>query len=120
MPQGGIDSKEKSEVAALREMEEEVGIKKSKVKLISQSKEWYYYSLPKDLSKTLWKGKYKGQRQKWFLYEFKGSEKDINIHTAHPEFSDYKWVKQNFLVPNIVPFKKATYKKLLIEFKDYL
>ena len=56
MPQGGIDSKEKSEVAALREMEEEVGIKKSKVKLISQSKEWYYYSLPKDLSKTLWKG----------------------------------------------------------------
>ena len=120
MPQGGIDSKEKSEVAALREMEEEVGIKKSKVKLISQSKEWYYYSLPKDLSKTLWKGKYKGQRQKWFLYEFKGSEKDINIHTANPEFSDYKWVKQNFLVPNIVPFKKAIYKKLLIEFKDYL
>ena len=120
MPQGGIDSKEKSEVAALREMEEEVGIKKSKVKLISQSKEWNYYSLPKDLSKTLWKGKYKGQRQKWFLYEFKGSEKDINIHTTHPEFSDYKWVKQNFLVPNIVPFKKAIYEKLLIEFKDYL
>ena len=120
MPQGGIDSKEKSEVAALREMEEDDGINKSKVIFISQSKEWYYYSLPKDLSKTLWKGKYKGQRQKWFLYEFKGSEKDINIHTAHPEFSDYKWVKQNFLVPNIVPFKKAIYKKLLIEFKDYL
>ena len=120
MPQGGIDSKEKSEVAALREMEEEVGIKKGKVKLISQSKEWYYYSLPKDLSKTLWKGKYKGQRQKWFLYECKGSDKDRNMHTTPPEFSDYKWVKQNFLVPNIVPFKKAIYKKLLIEFKDYL
>ena len=120
MPQGGIDPKEKSEVAALREMEEEVGIKKNKVKLISQSKDWYYYSLPKDLSKTLWKGKYKGQRQKWFLYEFKGSEKDINIETSHPEFSDYKWVKPDFLVPNIVPFKKEIYEKLLKEFKDYL
>jgi len=98
MPQGGIDPKEKSEVAALREMEEEVGIKKNKVKLISKSKDWYYYSLPKDLSKTLWKGKYKGQRQKWFLYEFKGCEKDINIETSHPEFSDYKWIRycENF------------------------
>ena len=120
MPQGGIDPKEKSEVAALREMEEEVGIKKNKVKLITQSKDWYYYSLPKDLSKTLWKGKYKGQRQKWFLYEFKGIEKDINIETSQPEFSDYKWVKPDFLVPNIVPFKKEIYKKLLNEFKNYL
>ena len=120
MPQGGIDSKEKSEVAALREMEEEVGIKKSKVKLISQSKEWYYYSLPKDLSKTLWKGKYKGQRQKWFLYEFKGNTKDININTEHPEFSEYKWVKKDFLIPNIVPFKKEVYLKVIKDFKKYL
>ena len=120
MPQGGIDSEEKPEVAALREMEEEVGIKKNKVKLINQITDWYYYSIPKDLAQTLWKGRYKGQRQKWFLFEFKGTESDINIHTEHPEFSDYKWVTKDFLVPNIVPFKKEIYNKLLEDFKNYL
>ena len=88
MPQGGIDAQEIPSIAALREMDEEVGIKKNKVDLLTESKDWYYYSIPSDLAKTLWKGKYKGQRQKWFLYKFKGTEKDINIHTEHPEFSD--------------------------------
>jgi putative (di)nucleoside polyphosphate hydrolase len=120
MPQGGIDTQEIPSIAALREMEEEVGIKKNKVDLLTESKDWYYYSIPSDLAKTLWKGKYKGQRQKWFLYKFKGTDKDINIHTEHPEFSDYKWVTKDFLVPNIVPFKKKIYEKLLLEFKDYL
>ena len=120
MPQGGIDAQEIPSIAALREMEEEVGITKNKVDLLTESKDWYYYSIPSDLAKTLWKGKYKGQRQKWYLYKFKGAEKDINIHTEHPEFSDYKWVTKDFLVPNIVPFKKKIYEKLLLEFKDYL
>tara|TARA_Y100000992_G_scaffold110261_1_gene71784 strand:+ start:195 stop:668 length:474 start_codon:yes stop_codon:yes gene_type:complete len=120
MPQGGIDAQEVPSIAALREMEEEVGIKKNKVDLLTESKDWYYYSIPSDLAKTLWKGKYKGQRQKWFLYKFKGTDKDINIHTEHPEFSNYKWVTKDFLVPNIVPFKKKIYEKLLLEFKDYL
>ena len=120
MPQGGIDAQEIPSIAALREMDEEVGIKKNKVDLLTESKYWYYYSIPSDLAKTLWKGKYKGQRQKWFLYKFKGTDKDINIHTDHPEFSDYKWVTKDFLVPNIVPFKKKIYEKLLLEFKDYL
>ena len=120
MPQGGIDAQEIPSIAALREMEEEVGIKKNKIDLLTESKDWYYYSIPSDLAKTLWKGKYKGQRQKWFLYKFKGTDKDVNIHTEHPEFSDYKWVTKDFLVPNIVPFKKKIYEKLLLEFKDYL
>ena len=120
MPQGGIDGKENPEVAALREMEEEVGIKKNKVKLLNQLHDWYYYSIPEELAQTLWKGKFKGQRQKWFLFEFLGTEKDINIHTEHPEFSDYRWVDPEFLVPNIVPFKREIYSKLLKEFKDYL
>ena len=120
MPQGGIDAQEVPSIAALREMKEEVGIKKNKVDLLTESKDWYYYSIPSDLAKTLWKGKYKGQRQKWFLYKFKGTDKDINIHTEHPEFSNYKWVTKDFLVPNIVPFKKKIYEKLLLEFKDYL
>jgi putative (di)nucleoside polyphosphate hydrolase len=101
-------------------MEEEVGLKKNKVELISQSSDWYYYSLPQDLAETMWKGKYKGQRQMWFLYKFTGNEKDINIHTEHPEFSDWKWVAKDFLVPNIVPFKKEIYSKVLEEFKSYL
>ena len=75
MPQGGIDAQEIPSIAALREMDEEVGIKKNKVDLLTESKDWYYYSIPSDLAKTLWKGKYKGQRQKWFLYKFKGTEK---------------------------------------------
>jgi len=120
MPQGGIDAQEIPSIAALREMEEEVGIKENKVEMLTESQDWYYYSIPKDLAETLWKGKYKGQRQKWFLYKFKGTDKDINIHTKHPEFSDYKWVSKDFLVPNIVPFKKVIYEKLLLEFKDYL
>ncbi|MEK9886321.1 MAG: RNA pyrophosphohydrolase [Pelagibacteraceae bacterium] len=120
MPQGGIDGKENPEVAALREMEEEVGIKKNKVKLLSQLQDWHYYSIPEELALTLWKGKFKGQRQKWFLFEFLGSDKDINIHTEHPEFSDYQWVDKEFLVPNIVPFKREIYSKLLEEFKNYL
>ena len=120
MPQGGIDAQEIPSIAALRELEEEVGIKKNKVELITESKDWYYYSIPLDLAKTLWKGKYKGQRQKWFLYKFKGTDKDVNIHTEHPEVSDYKWVTKDFLVPNIVPFKKKIYEKLLLEFKGYL
>ena len=120
MPQGGIDAQEIPSIAALREMDEEVGIKKNKVDLLTESKDWYYYSIPSDLAKTLWKGKYKGQRQKWFLYKFKGTNQDINIHTKHPEFSDYKWVTKDFLVPNIVPFKKKIYEKLLLEFKGYL
>ena len=120
MPQGGIDAQEIPSIAALREMDEEDGIKKNKDDLLTESKDWYHYSIPSDLAKTLWKGKYKGQRQKWFLYKFKGTEKDINIHTEHPEFSDYKWVTKDFLVPNIVPFKKKIYEKLLLEFKDYL
>ena len=120
MPQGGIDAQEVPSIAALREMEEEVGIKKNKVDLLTESKDWYYYSIPSDLAKTLWKGKYKGQRQKWFLYKFKGTDKDISIHTEHPEFANYKWDTKDFLVPNIVPFKKKIYEKLLLEFKDYL
>tara|TARA_B100001057_G_scaffold88906_1_gene85097 strand:- start:1140 stop:1613 length:474 start_codon:yes stop_codon:yes gene_type:complete len=120
MPQGGIDNDENPSIASLREMEEEVGLKKNKVELITQSSDWYYYYLPKDLAETMWKGKFKGQRQMWFLYKLIGSDQDINIHTKHPEFSDWKWVNKDFLVPNIVPFKKKTYTKVLEEFKNYL
>ena len=80
MPQGGIDAQEIPSIAALREMDEEVGIKKNKVDLLTESKDWYYYSIPSDLAKTLWKGKYKGQRQKWFYINLREQTK-ISIFT---------------------------------------
>ena len=118
MPQGGIDEGENYFDAALRELKEETSIKT--VELIKEISKYTTYDLPDRLLGIIWKGKYKGQRQKWFLYKFNGTDKDINIHTEHPEFSDYKWVSKDFLVPNIVPFKKEIYEKLLLEFKDYL
>ncbi len=120
MPQGGIDAKENPLNAALREALEETGIKKNKLKLISELKDWYYYELPLDLAKTLWNGRYIGQKQKWFLFEFTGFDKDINVNTKEPEFSEYKWVDKKFLVKNIVPFKKDIYRMLLKKFNAYL
>ena len=74
----------------------------------------------KDLAQTLWKGKYKRHRKKWFLFKFKGADKDIHIHTDDTEFSDDKWVTKHFLLPNIVPLKKEIFEQLVVEFRDYL
>ena len=120
MPQGGIDSKEVPLDAAFREALEETGIKKSKLKLKAELKDWYYYDLPVDLAQTLWNGKYVGQKQKWYLFEFTGSNKDIDVNTKLPEFSEYKWVDKKFLVSNIVPFKRDIYRNILKEFREFL
>ena len=95
MPQGGVDEGEDNLKAAFRELEEETSIKS--VELIKELDGTLTYDLPDRLLGIIWKGKYKGQRQKWFLYEFKGSEKDINIETSHPEFLDFTRVKAKFL-----------------------
>ena len=118
MPQGGIDDGEDYISAMKRELLEETSIKS--IEILKEIDGFFEYQLPNNLVGIIWKGKYKGQRQKWFLYKFKGTNKDINIHTEYPEFSDYKWVTKDFLVPNIVPFKKIIYEKLLIEFGSYL
>ena len=120
MPQGGIDENENTLDAAFREMEEETGIKKKFVNLVAESEDWYYYDIPKELSSTLWNGQYVGQKQKWFLFKITKKNVLININTKNPEFSDYKWVDRDFLVLNIVPFKRSLYKKLLVVFKSYL
>ncbi|PPR38142.1 MAG: RNA pyrophosphohydrolase [Alphaproteobacteria bacterium MarineAlpha6_Bin4] len=117
MPQGGITKGEKLKDAAYRELYEETGIKKAKI--IFESKKWYKYSIPKYIKKKLWKGKYLGQKQKWFLMKFKGDEKkDINLNIHKAEFCDWKWVNIEDLEKIIVPFKKKMYKEIVKEFKN--
>jgi putative (di)nucleoside polyphosphate hydrolase len=116
MPQGGIDEGEEPEEAALRELEEETGVSRNLVDVIARSKEEYLYDLPEELIGKLWKGQWRGQRQWWFLLRFKGKDSDVNIFTAHQEFSQWQWVEPDELPGLIVPFKKRIYEALVAEF----
>ena len=110
MPQGGVDSGEEFYQAAIRELEEETSIKT--VSLIKEIDGLTTYLLPNHLVGIIWKGKYKGQKQKWFVVRFDGDEKEININTKHPEFLDWKWVNIENLADEIVSFKINVYKKI--------
>ena len=116
MPQGGIDDNEIPLEAAYREMLEETGIEKSKVVLRKQSKNWYRYDLPKEIQGKFWGGKFRGQSQKWFLFQFNGSDKDINIQTKYQEFSDWKWSKFELLCSSAEPCVSISYLSVFEEF----
>ena len=118
MPQGGIDPGEDPETAAYRELLEETGVKKQDVRFVASSARWQSYDLPEDLIPILWNGKFRGQKQKWFLFKFLGEDRDINIATEHPEFSKWKWISKENLLKEIVPFKKSVYENVLKEFKN--
>jgi len=116
MPQGGIDEGEDGEAAALRELEEETGVSAEHVQIIARSAEEHFYDLPDELIGKIWKGKYRGQRQSWFLMRFTGEDENINIATKYAEFSDWKWAHPALLPEIIVPFKKDLYRAILKEF----
>jgi len=120
MPQGGIDDGEDAEVAALRELGEETGIAPDKVELVAVAPGEFFYDLPDDLVGVIWQGKWRGQRQRWFLYRFLGSDADVNIHTAHQEFKAWDWVAPEALPDIIVPFKEQLYRDVLAAFAPYL
>ncbi len=120
MPQGGIDAGETPLEAAYRELVEETGIPQSAVELIAEAPEWITYELPLDLIPKLWKGRFRGQRQRWFLMRFTGDEALIGIATEHPEFSAWAWIEPTELVDRIVPFKRETYAAVLSAFRAYL
>jgi putative (di)nucleoside polyphosphate hydrolase len=113
MPQGGIDQNENFLVAAKRELEEETSIKS--IKLIKEINDWLTYELPENLLGKIWNGKYRGQKQKWFIMKFLGSDNEINIQTKKAEFSDWKWIKSVELPIIAVNFKVNIYKKLIEE-----
>ncbi len=116
LPQGGIDKGEKPRHAVLRELAEETGIVKAEI--IAKSRKWFSYDLPKDIAATLWKGRYRGQKQKWFALRFTGKERDIDLKaTSHAEFCSWKWVDLETLPSMIVPFKRGLYEAIVKEFK---
>ena len=113
MPQGGVDEGEDYITAMKRELKEETGIEN--IKIIKEIEKIYQYELPEDLVGIIWKGKYRGQKQKWFITRFLGEEKEINLNTKHAEFIDWKWIEPKFLPEVIVDFKKDLYLNLLKE-----
>ena len=110
MPQGGIDENEDYLDAATRELEEETSI--TNVKLIKELDGFQTYLLPQNLLGIIWKGKYKGQKQKWFIVKFNGEENEINIKTKHPEFLDWKWIDIKDLTTKVVDFKLHVYQEI--------
>jgi len=114
MPQGGIDPGESPQVAALRELGEEIGT--SAAEIIAETKEWLRYDLPAELVGKVWKGKYRGQEQKWVAARFTGTDRDIDLATEHPEFDAWQWVDPEDLAGLIVSFKRPIYEAVVAEF----
>ncbi|HEX8307097.1 MAG TPA: RNA pyrophosphohydrolase [Allosphingosinicella sp.] len=120
MPQGGLDEGEDAEQGALRELEEETGIGRDKVGILARHGEELYYDLPEELIGKLWKGRWRGQRQTWFLARFLGTDSDVDIATPEPEFRAWKWADPADLPAMIVPFKKTLYEEVLQAFRAWL
>ena len=118
MPQGGIDYNETPLDAMKRELAEETSI--TRIKIIKEIENWLEYELPQNLLGKIWKGKFRGQRQKWFIVKFLGNENEINLNTKHPEFIEWKWINYKLLPEVIVDFKKEVYLKLKIELNKFI
>ena len=118
MPQGGVDENEDCFSAARRELYEETGIQS--IRVIEKSKEKYTYDLPEYLLGKIWKGKYKGQKQRWFLIKFLGPDSEINLNQKCAEFNEWKWVDIDELSKLIVPFKKELYLSVIKEFQSFI
>jgi len=118
MPQGGVNKGEDFLTAAYRELKEETNIKS--VKLVKELDELISYELPPYLLGIIWKGKYKGQKQKWFVMKFIGDDSEINIKTKHPEFLEWKWIELNHITDVVVNFKLNVYKKVKEKVKKLL
>jgi len=118
MPQGGVDPGEDLDVAMLRELGEEVGAKPKHLRILGRLPEELFYDLPPELQGTLWGGRFKGQRQSWYLVRFTGEDSDIDLNAwNHPEFCEWKWVDPELLPDLIVPFKRGVYAAVVEGFR---
>ena len=118
MPQGGVNNGEDLLSALKRELEEETSIKS--IKILKELDDWTEYELPNYLLGKIWRGKYRGQKQKWFILKFTGSDNEINLKTGNPEFIEWKWVNPESLPKIIVDFKKKLYEKLLLKIRPFI
>ena len=117
MPQGGIDNNENPRQAMIRELSEEVGIKKN-YEILMEREGWLSYSLPSSLKKIVWDGRYVGQIQKWFACKFFGKDNEFDLETHKPEFEEWKWIRPQDAVKLVVPFKKKLYEDVLKGFEN--
>ena len=120
MPQGGIDRGESPEAAALRELEEEIGVAPARVEVLDVTPDWLRYDLPPELMGKVWGGRFRGQEQRWFLMRFLGEDGEIVLETEHPEFSSWRWIDAEALLAGIVPFKRDIYAQVLARFRPWL
>jgi len=120
MPQGGIDGEEEPRVAALRELREETGVPQALVRVEAETPDWLTYDLPPELIGKAWKGRYRGQKQLWFLVRFLGTDDDIDITADHQEFSAWRWMAPQEVVANIIPFKRDVYAQVMTAFERVL
>jgi len=121
MPQGGVDDGEDLDEAMLRELREEMGARKRHVEIVGRLPEELYYDLPPELHGKLWGGKYRGQRQTWYLARFTGADADIDLTAdKHPEFCEWKWVEPELLPELIVPFKREVYATIVAGFREQI
>lgn len=120
MPQGGIDPGENPGVAALRELEEEISVTPDLVAPLSETSDWLAYDLPPEMVPNIWGGRFRGQKQRWFLMRYLGRDDQINIATEHPEFSEWRWIGADEMLDSIVPFKRQTYTQVIAAFRDWL
>ncbi len=120
MPQGGIDDGEKPRAAALRELWEETGVTADFARFVAKTDDWLTYDLPPELLGKVWGGKYRGQRQKWFLFRFTGTDDQIRIDSDHPEFARWRWIGADEMLAGIVPFKRDVYASVITAFRPYL
>lgn len=120
MPQGGIDAGETPEAAALRELEEETGVPGTLVSIEGVTDDWLTYDLPGELLGKVWKGRYRGQKQLWYLLRFHGADEAIEIAQKHQEFARWEWCDAEALVARIVPFKREIYRAVVAQFASHL
>jgi len=115
MPQGGVDDGEDPEAAALRELKEEIGT--DHVEILDRTEDWISYDLPPELIGKVWRGRYRGQKQKWFAMRFLGRDDDIDLDTEHPEFRDWRWIDMDELPDIIVAWKRDNYRQVVARFR---